>query len=171
MKQLVGSDQGKYSFDHSSGTITFTELQSLSLANILLITNVTRGEILYSFADSTLGASIVDNIIDLEADTSAMSSSDVLQIWIDIPVDDQCDNRSLLRRILDALLTPVGYDSSQNRSRQTTVIESGTVTTVSTCSTVTNANNLINIDGRPGSMAVNALDELAWISAVRAKIS
>lgn len=74
----------------------------------------------------------------------------------------------VLDRILRALLAPLGYDKSLGRYRQTAIIESGTVTTVTTVSTVT---GLTNIDGRNGSMLINANSRAAWALSHRARIT
>lgn len=57
------------------------------------------------------------------------------------------------------LLAPLGYDKSLQRYRQTAIIESGTVTTVT------------NINGRNGDMLVNAQVNAAWALNVRARIT
>jgi len=74
----------------NSGTVQFTGYSSLTLNQILLITNTTRNVIIYNFADPTVGGSISGNTLTLKADTSTMSSGDALQIFIDdfsIPSD------------------------------------------------------------------------------------
>lgn len=72
---------------------------------------------------------------------------------------------SLLHLILKTLLSPFGYDKTLARYRQTAVIESGTVTTVTT------ASNLVNIDSRNGSMLVNANSRAAWAMSHRSRIT
>lgn len=169
MKQLIESDVGSYTFNPTNRTIQLNDAPTISLFNLLLITNVTSGTIIYNFADSVLNADVVDNLITLDYDTTSMNQNDVLQIWIDIPVIDEC--APLLRRVLEALYSPAGHDAALNRLRQTAVIESGTVTTVTTVTTVNTVSNLTSIDGRNGAMFVNAMDELAFIAAVRDKLS
>ena len=80
---------------------------------------------------------------------------------------------SLLQRILAVLLSPVGFDRALGRQRSTAVIESGTVTTVSNISagTITTVTGLTNIDGRPGSMLINAGNAIAWAQVHRARIT
>jgi hypothetical protein len=80
----------------------------------------------------------------------------------------------VLDRILRALLAPLGYDKSLGRFRQTAIIESGTVTAVTTVTTVTTVSavtGLTNIDGRNGSMLINANSRAAWALSHRAKIT
>lgn len=43
---------------------------------------------------------------------------------------------ALLRRLVDLLISPAGFDRSQGRARGTVIVESGTVNTVNTVSTV-----------------------------------
>jgi hypothetical protein len=86
----------------------------------------------------------------------------------------------VLDRILRALLSPMGYDTALKRFRQTAIIESGTVTTVSTvttvttvttCTTVGTVTGLTNIDGRNGSMLINANSRAAWAMSHRSCIT
>lgn len=96
-----------------------------------------------------------------------------------MPVEEQSSPGSLLQRILSVLLSPVGYDRTIGRQRSTTVIESGTVTTVTTVTTVSNITagtlttlqGLSNIDGRNGSMLINAANLSAWADVHRSRIS
>lgn len=71
-------------------------------------------------------------------------------------------NTSYFARILRVLLSPFGYDKALGRYRATTVVESGTVTTV---------NTLTAIDGRNGSMLINANSRAAWTLSHRSRIS
>lgn len=110
MKKLLGTDTtGSYSFDKTAKTVTFSGLQDdITLANILLITNVTANTIIYNFADSTKGAvSFNNNTLTLDYDTSAMANTDVLQIFLDLPSNEE-SLHDLLRRmnkILESLAT------------------------------------------------------------------
>jgi hypothetical protein len=85
MKQLIGSDTGSYVFDPVAKTITLYGLPSITLANVLLVTNVTTGAMIYSFADPERSGYFANGVLTLEADTSAQSASDVLQVWVDLP--------------------------------------------------------------------------------------
>ncbi len=75
------------------------------------------------------------------------------------------DGATLLRRMLLLLLAPLGYDKSLRRYRQTAVIESGTVTAVNTVA------NLANIEGKPGTMLINAQSRQSWALNVRSRIT
>lgn len=83
----------------------------------------------------------------------------------------------MLRRVIEKLSSPAGFDKSLDRSRVTAVVESGTVTTVSTVSTVTTVTTvttvagLTNIDGRNGAMLINQSNLSAWADCVRSRIT
>jgi hypothetical protein len=91
MKKLVGYDVGTYAFAPGlagAGTVTLTLPYILAPEQVLLVTDVTRGINLYSFADSTHSGTIANNVITLAIDTSAYSSSDALSIYIDVPTEE-----------------------------------------------------------------------------------
>ncbi len=90
-----------------------------------------------------------------------------------LPTSD-AGGQNLLRRILQMLMSPLGYDKSLGRQRGTVVVESGTVTTVSTVTTVTTVTTLTgltNIGGYPGQMLLNHQNLSAWAQCVRARIT
>jgi hypothetical protein len=80
-----------YTFDASAQTIVVGG--NFKLRTIQLITNVTDGIIIYNFADSAKGGSVSydttndETTITLDHDTTSMSDSDELQIFVDIPED------------------------------------------------------------------------------------
>jgi hypothetical protein len=122
MKQLLGQDTtGTYTFNPTAKTVTFSGLsQQVTLANILLITNVTANTIIYNFASSTTGAvSFVNNVLTLDYDTTSMSATDVLQIYIDVESYEESLG-TLLRRMNKLLESNAVVDS---RLRQKVVIE------------------------------------------------
>jgi hypothetical protein len=88
-----------------------------------------------------------------------------------LPVSDvtnaeaQQDMILLLTRMMNYLNAPQGYDKSLQRQRGTVVVESGTITTVST---VTNQANIGNIQGQ---ILVNAGNLAAWNAVVRSRIT
>ena len=84
-----------------------------------------------------------------------------------LPVAD-ADSGNLLRRILQMLMAPLGYDRSLQRNRVTAIVESGTVTTVGT---VTNVTNLNNIDGYNARMQILDQNRTSWALNVRARIT
>jgi hypothetical protein len=88
-----------------------------------------------------------------------------------LPVSDvtnaaaQQDMILLLTRMLNYLNAPQGYDKSQQRQRNTTVIESGTITTVSTVT------NQTQMGGIQAQILVNAGNLAAWNAVVRSRIT
>jgi len=84
MKQLIGHDIGTYVFNASAGTITFSDV-TLTLDQILLITDATASTIIYVLGNTSLGGSMSDNVLTLDYNTSSLSNSDVLQIYVDVP--------------------------------------------------------------------------------------
>jgi hypothetical protein len=146
MKRLVGTDiVGGYIFNPAAKTITFTGLQyTITLANILLITNTTANTIIYNFADSTNGAvSFASNVLTLDYNTASMNATDVLQIYIDVESYEE-SLATLLRRmnkllesnaVVDSKLRQrvtieaIGANNSSNPTElNTTIPVSGTVT-------------------------------------------
>lgn len=117
MKQLLATDTpGSYTFDKTAKTITFSGLRdSITLSNILLITNVTANTIIYNFADSASGAvSFNNNILTLDYDTSAMANTDVLQIFLDLPSNEE-SLHDLLRRMNKILESNATVDIYQRQ--------------------------------------------------------
>lgn len=80
-----------YTFDASAKTIKFGGL--FKLRTIQMVTNVTDNIIIYNFADSTKGGTASydgdndETTITLTYDTTSMSDSDELQIFVDITED------------------------------------------------------------------------------------
>ena len=78
----------------------------------------------------------------------------------------------LMRRVLNHLLSPLGYDKALRRYKQSTVIESGTVTTVTTVTTCTTVGNVSQIGGRDaGQMLINPTNRTSWALNVRSRIT
>jgi hypothetical protein len=121
MKKLVSN----YSFNAASKQITLPDYTTLDLESLLLITNVTTNTIIYNFAGQGKGATISNNILTLDFDTTSMSNLDQLQIYIDDGLSPAAnatieeltrafeDNNAFLRRILQALTPVANMDASQ----------------------------------------------------------
>ena len=154
MKKLLGQDaSGTYAFNSTAKTVTFSGLsQQITLANILLITNVTANTIIYNFASPTTGAvSFVNNVLTLDYDTTSMSATDVLQIYIDVESYEE-SLATLLRRMNKLLESNAVVDS---RLRQKVVIEAigtnlaaptevnGTIPVSGTVTATANVNNAV----------------------------
>lgn len=73
-----------YGFTASpTGQVQLLSYPNITLDQILLITNVTDNVIIYNFADPTKGGTLTGNILSLSFDTTSMSNSDRLQIFVD----------------------------------------------------------------------------------------
>jgi hypothetical protein len=94
MKKLIDN----YTFNPTGKKITFNDYDAIELERVLLITNVTRNEIIYSFADPSRGGSVSENVLTLNYDTTGMSATDKLQIWYEdaeLPATEQTSKRKL----------------------------------------------------------------------------
>jgi hypothetical protein len=138
MKQLLGTDTtGSYTFDPTGKTITFSGLkQAITLANILLVTNVTQNTIIYNFADATTGAvSFNNNVLTLDYNTSSMSASDVLQIFLDLESYEE-SLQALLRRMNKLLESNAVVDLQQRQRLTIDAIRNSATATVDLAGTL-----------------------------------
>lgn len=88
-----------------------------------------------------------------------------------VPVSDD-GATNLLRRIVQMLLAPLGYDKSLQRQRGTVIVETlPTLAAVTTVATVTTVAGLTNINGRNADMLINSNGNAAWALCVRARIT
>jgi hypothetical protein len=112
-----------YTFSATAKQITFVDYLSLKLDQILLITNVTNNIIIYNFADPTAGGTLVGNVLTLLYNTTTMSDSDRLQIFIDdyaVPATEasltavqvKIDNTNTLLNVLTAKQDTFNFDIS-----------------------------------------------------------
>lgn len=162
MKKQLGVDvSGSYEFNPVGKTITFSSI-TLSLNNILLITNVTDNVIIYNFADESNGAAgFANNVLTLDYDTSAMSSNDVLQIYLDLESNEETLH-TLLRRMNKLLESNATVDSALRQRVTVDVLPSVTVgsapSTAVTNTTGFGVSNTINTIANPYNVgAVNTL--------------
>ena len=81
MIRLIGTDIGTAAFSASARTITFSGITP-TLDQILAVTNVTRAVVIYNPAVSGFGGTLSGSVLTLAYDTTAMSNSDILQIFI-----------------------------------------------------------------------------------------
>lgn len=90
MKKLITG----YQFFPNSGVVTLTDYSStfpVALENLLLITNVSSGTIIYNFADPNAGAVTTGNGNSFKLNystVSQMNSGNKLQIFYDVPTED-----------------------------------------------------------------------------------
>ena len=124
-----------YTFNPVAKTVTFTDYSSIDLSNIILITNVTDGTIIFNFAAPSLVGTVAGNVLTLNYDTSAMSSTDSLAIYLDDTYTPSSDEAIALLRRMVKLSEPSATQDSQQRQRVTldaitTGLALGAVTTV-----------------------------------------
>ena len=104
-----------YTFSAVSKQVTFNTTSTIGLSQLLIITNVTTNQIIYNFADPNAGGTIANNVLTLDFDTTSMSNTDSLQIFLDslmTPASDEMlqsvqDQTELLGRMVK-LLEPSG---------------------------------------------------------------
>lgn len=156
MKLLIGHDVqngitfGNYSFNPRLNQIAFLNLSvNLSDEQILLITDTTAGIIIYNFANAALQGSISNNTLTLAYNCSALSSTDSLQIYVDVPTTLHLDTANAieadihlaLQKMCDLLEPMATQDAAQRQRITVDAITAGlalpTVTTVGTVSTIT----------------------------------
>jgi hypothetical protein len=173
MKRLVGTDiVGGYIFNPAAKTVTFTGLQyTITLANILLITNTTANTIIYNFADSTNGAvSFASNVLTLDYNTASMNATDALQIYIDVESYEE-SLATLLRRmnkllesnaVVDSKLRQrvtieaIGTNNTANSTElNTTMPVSGTVTATANVNNAVTATTFNNSAGNPYTLSTS----------------
>lgn len=102
--------------------------------------------------------------VDIKNTTPVPVSLDGISTTNPVPVFDSA-METLLTRMLLYLNSPQGYDKNLQRSRVTAVLESGTVSTVST------VNNVATIDTLQGRIHVYGANLSAWADTVRARIT
>lgn len=75
-KKVINSSD--YTFSAASGTLTFN--YNIDLREVLLITNVTVGTIIYNFACEGYTGSVNSNVLSLDYSTGEMSDIDELVV-------------------------------------------------------------------------------------------
>jgi hypothetical protein len=149
MKKLLGVDTvGSYTFNPAAKTVTFSNLaQSLTLANILLITNTTANTIIYNFADPTTGAiSFNNNVLTLDYNTASMNASDVLQIYVDVESYEE-SLQALLRRMNKLLESNAVVDLQQRQRLTIDAIRSSATATTDLAGTMPVSGSVTNTTG------------------------
>ena len=164
MKTLIDD----YSFNASTKKITLNELTSIKIEQILLITNITDNTIIYNFADSNLGGSVVGNVLTLKYDTALMDNLDSLQIFIETPNTDFVQLNNLLTdgiaeivHQLQSLRNDGGMADVLGRVR--CAVE--TLPTLGTCTNVTTvatATNVANMGGFAMQLPYVAISNQSW---------
>ena len=77
MKRLIDN----YTFNHVTNTVTFNDYVTIDLERILVITDVTRGTIIYVFGSPGMTGSVSGNVLTLSYDATAFADTDKLLIY------------------------------------------------------------------------------------------
>lgn len=142
MKNLVTN----YTFNSSTRQITLTDYTSVDLEGFLLVTNVTDNIIIYNFADPTRGGTVSANVLTLDFDTTSMSNTDDLQIFIDdglTPAVNETieESNELLSAIYNRTESLAVVDTAQRQRVAVEVMPTVTVNTNNTNSKPVDVNN------------------------------
>lgn len=151
-----------YTFNAATKQVTFVTSVSVSLENILLITNVTRNTIIYNFANPAQGGTIASNVLTLTYNTTTMADADRLQIFLDMGETEALDSTvqstnelltqvveqtMILKRLTRILESNSVVDSAQRQRIIVDSITGGTLSNVSIGSgTITTVGNLQQIN-------------------------
>ena len=158
MKTLIQN----YTFDAVAKTITINEVSSINIEQLLLITNVSTNDIIYNFADSDLKATVLNNVITLNYNTSAMNNSDSLQIFVDFANT----NFSELNEILQMGIAEIVHQLQSIRNDGGMADVSGrvrcAVETLPTLGTCTNVTNVTNMGGLAMQLPYVAISNQSW---------
>jgi hypothetical protein len=111
-----------YTFSAVTKEITFNTASTIGLSQLLLITNVTTNQIIYNFANPSTGGTIVNNVLTLDFDSTSMSNTDSLQIFLDnldTPASNEMlesiENQTELLRRMVKLLEPIARQDVNGR--------------------------------------------------------
>lgn len=144
MKKLVSN----YSFSAATKQITLSDYTSIDLESLLLITNVSNNTIIYNFAGQGKGATISGNVLTLDYDTTSMSNTDDLQVFID---DGESPATNSALETIDLLLTQLLKRSESlavvdTAQRQRVVVEGSSNLTIPTVTVNGNNSNFRPVD-------------------------
>ncbi len=173
-----------YIFNPTAYTVVFVDYTIIDVSGILLITNVVNNQIIYNFADPLLGGTVSGNTLTLTYNTSAMSSTDGLQIFYEDPalseasdemltiLRDQVSNDDIFARRVLQLLRPLANIVS-GTGRISIDVGSFGAGTIGTVTNVTNVlavtavgtvNNVANVAGVAVVQTVNALSSVGGLN-------
>ena len=164
-----------YTFDPALKQISITLTNQVTLANVLLITNVTTNVVIYNFANPILGGSMQNNVLTLDYDTTLMLPSDELQIFLDIdgsPASEDTvsalkEQVALMKRLL-MILSPVATQDSSNRQR--VVVDSATVSQATAANLNANIGNVSLYAGVDGRFQFLDTARIAYSTSIRSNL-
>lgn len=182
MKKLVGRDIGTYIFNPAAKTITLVGLPAIGLEQILTVTNTTDGKMIYCFTstNNSLGGTETNNILTLTYDTTSMSASDELQIYVDLPDDgsatasmNEAYTHLLLERMC-TLLAPMATQDAAQRQRVSVDAFPGTIATITAVTGITNAipvGNIATLGGVDPRFLIIDTARNAYANGIRSKLT
>jgi len=139
-----------YSFVTATKVITLTDVATVRLDRLALITDVTTNKILYNFADLSIAtATVSTNTITLSALQGGESGTDKLRIDYDVDTADTAFGDSVNAAKLIAGTAVIGH----------VIADTGSTTAVT--GTVTTAGEKTNNNAVPGATNVGVLPGLA----------
>jgi hypothetical protein len=158
-----------YTFNATSKQIVFNTTDTITLEQMLIVTNVTTNKIIYNFADPALGGTISNNVLTLTFDTTSMSNSNKLQIFLDntfLPASEE--SIQYLKKIVQ-VLTPLATQDTQQRQRVAVdTIAAGTLTTVGTINAISTIGTLSTVSSVSNLVAIGGVDpRFQFIDAAR----
>jgi len=133
-----------YSFNPLAKTVTLNTTSTVTLEQLLIITNVTTNTIVYNFADPSTGGTISNNILTLDYNTTGMSSTDKLQIFLDNTLTPASEESIQYLKKIAQLVAPLSTQDSLQRLR----VNVEATTNIATVSTISNLVNLSGVDAR-----------------------
>lgn len=139
-----------YTFNAAAQQITFNTSDIVNLEQILLITNVTDNVIVYNFANPLLGGDVTNNVLTLNYNTTSMSDTDSLQIFLDLQGAPSSEEQQVieieqlksLKRMVKLLESNAVVDSNQ---RQRIALDASTATLSANVGTVTTVNQIAGV--------------------------
>jgi len=155
-----------YTFNPVAKTVTFTDYTTLELSNVILITNVTDGTIIFNFASPSLVGTVAGNVLTLNYNTSTMSSTDKLAIYLDDSYTPSSDEAIALLRRMVKLMEPLAVQDSQQRQR--VVVE--TITT-GNLNVVASIGNVVAFGGVDPRFQFIDQARTAYATGIRANIT
>lgn len=133
-----------YSFNPLAKTVTLNTTNTVTLEQLLIITNVSTNTIVYNFADPLTGGTISNNILTLDYNTTGMSSTDKLQIFLDNTLTPASEESIQYLKKIAQLVAPLSTQDSLQRLR----VNVEATANIATISTVSNLVNLSGVDAR-----------------------
>lgn len=153
MKKLIKN----YTFDALNNKVILNDYTNIRLDSMLIITDVVTNTIIYNFADTTTGGSVLNNEFIFNVDVTGRAGHS-LQIFYDdetnsateetlealMNMAENSDNSLALLKRIARLLEPIGTQDSAQRQR----VAVETIANMSTVTTLTTLNQVAGIDYR-----------------------